>query len=365
MYVALHNLLHDRLRFALNVLGVALAVMLVLFLLGLEQGLRLQITAYLRQAPGSIVVTQAGVESFSGGSSLLPPGLEEDLRRVPGVAKVVPVLTQTAIFDLHDKKIFAFLIGYDPALGGGPWRIGEGREPRERGEVVFDRVLARLHGVRVGDTVEVQGQKFPVVGLSEGTASWMSALVFVRKADLESYLLTPGLSSLALVTPAPGVAPEALRARLKGLPGVEVWLKSDLIESDLRLYRAFFKPVRLMSLIAFLVGTLVVGLVIYSATVERQREYGVLKALGARNARLYGLVLAQALIVAALGSLSGILLGFAAARLVLALRPQILVALEPGVVGLTLLTGLFMALLAAWLPARLVAGLAPAEVFRR
>jgi putative ABC transport system permease protein len=120
-----------------------------------------------------------------------------------------------------------------------------------------------------------------------------------------------------------------------------------------------------MVAIAFLVGTLVVGLVIYTATVERQREYGVRKAIGARNPLLYGIVTLQALVATCAGSALGVALTFGAAQLIMTLRPQFLIILAPSTVALSLAAGLAMALLSALFPARVVAGLAPAEVFRR
>lgn len=358
MWLAMRNLLQDKARFALSVLGVALAVMLILVLQGLMSGMRRQAGAYLEHAPGPLVVT-------GDGTQLLPPGLEEEARRVPGVSRVVPILSQTAFFELHGKKILASVVGYDPAQGGGPWRIAEGREPRQGYEMVVDRTLARQHGVEVGQRIEVTGLKFPVVGLAEGTGFWMSSRVFVRKAALETLMLVPGLTSFLLVTPAPGLPPEVLRGRLRALSGGEVWLKSELIERELQSYGPFFKPIQLMTVMAFLVGTLVVGLVIHTATLERQREYGVLKALGARKGVVYRLVASQALIVAALGSLLGLLLAWGTAELIMALRPQFLVTLEPRALVLAVGLGLVMALVASLFPARLMAGLAPAEVFRR
>ena len=112
------------------------------------------------------------------------------------------------------------------------------------------------------------------------------------------------------------------------------------------------------------VGVLVVGLVIYTATIERRREYGAVKAIGARNRVLYRVVGAQALIAAAVGAVVGIGLAFAAGAALMSWRPQFLVAIEPTAVAIVLASSLVMALLAALIPARSVARLEPAEVFR-
>jgi putative ABC transport system permease protein len=153
---------------------------------------------------------------------------------------------------------------------------------------------------------------------------------------------------------------------LQNLSGANALLKQDVIANDTRLFtRVFSAPLRLMVAIAFLVGTLVVGLIIYTATVERQREYGVLKAVGAHDTLLYGVVATQALLVTAVGAVAGLGFAFGAARLIMSLRPQFLITLEVATVIQTLLSSVVMALLAALFPAYIIAGVAPADVFRR
>lgn len=366
MDLARRNLLQNMPRLALSVAGVALAVQLILVLAGFLAGMNRQVTAYHDRAPGSVVVAQAGVRNLLGATSLLPPGAADAVRATEGVAAAVPILSQAVILDLHGKKQFTYLVAYDPQLGGGPWQLAAGREPAADDELVFDRVLAERHGIAPGDRVDVLGRTFRVTGLSEGTTSWMTSYFFIRKSAAEALLRAPGATSFLLVSPAQGVPPAVLRDRLRAVPGVEATLTRDAAANDLALFaRIFSAPLRLMVGIAFLVGTLVVGLVIYTATVERQREYGVLKALGAGNGLLYRMVTVQALIAAVAGSLAGVGLAFGAARLIMALRPQFLVALEPSAIARALVAGLAMALLAAFLPARVIAALAPADVFRR
>ncbi|MBI3764012.1 MAG: ABC transporter permease [Chloroflexi bacterium] len=365
MSLARRNLFKDKTRFALSVGGVALAVMLILLLNGLLQGMNAQISAYLEHAPGSLVVAQDGVRNLLGATSLLPPGTAGDVK-ARGAAKVVPILSQFIILDLHDKKQPVYLVGYDRAQGGGPWQLTAGREPRRDTEVVFDRILAGRHNIAPGDTVEIMDRDFTVVGLSEGTTSWMTSFLFIRRSAAETLLRAPGSASYLLVIPSDRVGPDLLRERLSHLSGIEVLSKREMIANDLKLFgRLFSAPLQMMTAIAFLVGTLVVGLVIYTATVERQREYGVLKAIGARNGVLYRLVATQALIAALSGAVIGVGLAYGASELIMALRPQFLIVLEPAESARAILSGLGMALLAALFPARAIAGLAPAEVFRR
>ena len=366
MFLARRNLFHDKTRLLLSAIGLALAVMLILLLNGIQDGIFRQLSAYYDHTPGSLVVVQEGITSSLGSSSLLPSGTTDSVQQTADVARVIPILSQYFFLDLHDRKVTVLVIGYDPQYGGGPWQLIEGREPIDDREVVFDRVLAQRHDITVGDEIAVMGLNFRVVGLSDGTASIISNYVFVLKSTIESLLFSPEITSSIFVTPADGITPEMLRDRLTEFPGVDVLLKTDVITNNERLFdRLFGAPIRLMVGIAFLVGTLVVGLVIYTASIERQREYGVLKAIGVRNQMLYSVVITQSLFAAIAGAVIGIPLTWAAAQLIMALRPEFLVTLRPTTVLFTLLASLVMALLAAFFPTRMMAGLAPAEVFRR
>ena len=365
MKIAWRNLLKDKLRLGLSIAGVALAVMLVLILSGFVTGLNSQISAYLEHEPGTLVVAQDGVKNLLGITSQLPD-TAAGIVKARGAAQVIPILSQAIIFEMHGRKQTAYLVGYDVQVGGGPWQMRAGREPKNNREIVFDSVLADRHDIQLGDTVEIMDRDFSVVGFSQGTNSWMTGYLFVRKTAAETLLRAPGASSFLLVTPSPRLGTEELRARLKDVSGIEVLTKQEMIANDIQLFgKVFSTPIQLMASIAFLVGALVVGLVIYTATVERQREYGVLKAIGARNGLLYRVVTVQALVAAGAGSLLGIAAAFGGAELIMLWRPQFLIAFEQTTIAQSLIAGLFMALIAALFPARLVAGLAPADVFRK
>jgi putative ABC transport system permease protein len=160
MFLARRNLFQDKTRLVLSVGGVALAVMLILLLNGFLTGMYSQITSYLVHAPGTIVVTQEGIRNMLGATSLLPPGAAAEVEAIVGVGKSIPILSQFIILDLHGKKQPAYMIGYDPKQGGGPWSLVKGSEPQTDREMVFDRVLAERHDLHIGDTFEVMGQDF-------------------------------------------------------------------------------------------------------------------------------------------------------------------------------------------------------------
>lgn len=366
MFLARRNLFQDKTRLALSIGGVALAVMLILLLNGFLAGMNRQLTSYLTFSPGSIVVAQKGVRNLLGATSLLPLNTTNEVEGVNGVVKAVPILSQFVILDFHGKRQPAYLIGYEPERGGGPWKMATGREPQTDSEVVLDQVLAKRHNLQVGDSFQVMGQDFKIVGLSANTSSWMTSFFFIRKSAVENLLRIPEATSFLLVTPVDGVTLEDVRQRLDSIPEVNALTKTEMASNDLNLFAKIFSaPLKLMVAIAFLVGTMVIGLVIYTATVERQREYGVLKAIGAANWVLYRVVTVQALLATFVGALAGVLLAYAVSQWIMSAWPQFLVVLDPRDVGVALLAGLGMALLAALFPARVIAGLAPAEVFRK
>ncbi len=366
MSLARRNLFQDKTRLALSITGVALAVMMILVLKGFQTGFYRQITAYLDHTPGSIVVAQEDVVNLLGATSLLPDGILQRSESIRGVEDAIPVVSQFVILDLHEKKQPAYMIGYDSDIGGGPWELAAGREPRKKWEIIFDRVLAARHGLKLGDQIEVLEKDFTLVGLSNGTSSWMTSFFFIRKQDAEELLLFPGATSFLLLTTTADADLDRILQRVNSFSDVNALTKTEMAANDVKfLARVFSAPIRLMVAIAFLVGTMIIGLIIYTATVERQREYGVIKAIGAQNLFLYRVVLTQALFASLTGALLGVLLANGMARWIMTVRPQFLVLIEPADIQQALIAGLGMALIAAIFPTRVVAGLEPAEVFRK
>src|SRR3970282_1483337 len=112
MKLALQNLLQDKLRFALSVIGIALAVMLILFLLGLREGVFKGAAIYLDNAPGSVAVMAEGVTSTSDGcGQVLPRDTVSAVASARGVARATPIMLTMAIPELDGKKQFIRLVG--------------------------------------------------------------------------------------------------------------------------------------------------------------------------------------------------------------------------------------------------------------
>ena len=366
MFLASRNLLHEPTRLVMTLASMALALSLAVVLSGVVTGVQQQTGDYLAHVPGTIAITAEGAENFLLSSAPLPPGTADRVLADPGVSRVVPILAQTTVLRLHERREATFLIGYDPAQGGAPRRLTTGRLPEGSSEVVLSRLLASRHGIRTGETTEVLGRTLTVSGLVDDLTPLMTSFAFLPKSALEELLLAPGVSTILLVSPAPEVDTGELVDRLGAVAGVDAALKRQVIGNDVRVLTSLYEPpVRIMAAIALVVGTLTIGLLIYAATLEQRREYGVLKAVGSPPRTLYGLATSQALIAVLPGVVLGLVLAWIAARLIMALRPEFLIVITWEAAALAGISGLVMALVAALFPARVIAGLSPADAFRR
>jgi putative ABC transport system permease protein len=230
---------------------------------------------------------------------------------------------------------------------------------------VIDAVFAARNNLSLGSTLNLLGERVRVVGVSAHTWGFMGGYIFVARSLLGSRLHLGQGASFVLVTPRPGTNESALIRRLSAEPGVHALPKAAFAANDRRIWLPPFQLIiRLMVLIASVVGALVVGLVVYTATLERRREYAVLKAVGGRNPVLYRTVMLQALVAASAGVLLGAALAAGAGRVIRAMRPEYQIVLQPTELLVALAAGLVMAALGALLPARALAGVAPAESMR-
>ena len=358
--LAWRNLTADRRRLLASVTGVGLAIMLVLLLDGMWTGLKAQTRLYTDKAGAQLYVLQPGMRDLHDGGAL-PLSALGQIRATPGVDWAEPVRGSHVILELHGTKLGPYLVGTAPGAPGGAWSIRDGRGVRADDEIVLDGVLADRHGIEVGDHIEVMGTSFRVVGLSAGTAGFMTSYVFVTHAATDTLFGAPGTTSYVLVGTSDTAA---VRARLSDA-GFNALTADQIAASSEELAAGLFGgPFRLMVIVAFAAGTLIVALTAYTAIAERRREYGIIKALGARGPRLVGIAVGQTLMLALLGLLVGGLLFLGGRELIVTARPQFAVVLTVATLARAALAALAMALLAAIVPARRLGRLDPASTYR-
>ena len=357
--IARRNLLADPRRLITSTAGVGLAIMLILLLDGMWAGLRLGVTTYQDNVGADLYVAQPATHNFYSASSHIPLSTVDTVRNDPDVSWAEPVRAFYSIVDLHGRKVAVSIIGSVPGRRGGPWRLAAGRAPATDDEVVVGRVMAKRHGLRVDEPIDILGRRFTIVGTASD--AFMVSFVFMTHAATDQLLLAPATTSFVLVGTG---QPDAVRARLEAT-GVSVLDRDELARNDFELVaRAFGVPMRVMAAVAFAIGSLVIALTAYAAIVERRREYGIVKAMGASGRYLLALALRQTMFIATTGLVAGGLL-FLGGRVVIAWsRPQFSVLATSASIVRAIGAAILMGAVAAVVPARRLAKLEPATAYR-
>ncbi len=300
---AYRSFLDERASLAASASGVAVVFLLVMILEGAFRGEADQTVAFIERSKASVWVMQRGVANMHMASSSLGEDVAVKLRRMPGVAHVEGILYGGALAQVGVEERAIYLVGTRPGQRTGPWQLVAGRGNRARGEVVLPEVLARKGGVTVGDEVLIHRQAFKIVGLSQGTYSMANPLAFVHAADLVSLFDIIADASYLLVWPVAGTTAEHLAVRLRSaLPDVSVLERDVLVANDRALALQMGGDlIRIMTAVAGLVASLIIGFTVFTFVARRERELAVAKAVGAHTHQLLAAALGQTVALALFG----------------------------------------------------------------
>jgi len=127
---------------------------------------------------------------------------------------------------------------------------------------------------------------------------------------------------------------------------------------------SFLPIILVISAIGVLVGVAVVGLLVYTLTIEKSWEYGVLKAVGATNFYLYKIVLFQSLFVSILGFTIGAIISRPVISLIQNFVPEFVITFMPQMVLWVFLLFVVTGVVASFIPIRRLSGIDPAIVFK-
>jgi putative ABC transport system permease protein len=365
--IAAKNLLREKTRLAISVGGVAIAVLLILVVRGLYSGFLDQATAYIRGVDADVWVVEAGTPGdFFHSVSLQPPERAEQIAAVEGVDRVDPLLARPVIMRHAGEDVDLFLVGVDETGVGGPASVEEGVRIPGPGEIVVDRVFARNEGIDVGDTMKAQGTRLRVAGIARGGNAFVAQYGWASFADVAELFGAGEVVNYFLVAATDGVDSDALADRIRReVAGTKPFTEDEFAEANTEEISESFLPIIwVLVLIAFAIGTAVIALTIYTATLEKRTEYGVLKAIGFSNRRLFGIVLRQSVASGALGLVLGVIVTFVLSAALERALPSFVVTLTAGDVVLVAVIALAMGAVASLIPVRPVARLDPARVFR-
>lgn len=366
--LAVKNLLAERTRFTISMVGVGFAVLLVLVMAGIFVGTIKQVTTYIDHSRNAVWVTQPGVSQMFRAVSWLPADGQKRLASMPEVDSAEPILGQPSDFVHNGRQTAYFVLGYNPGTGvGGPWALAEGRNVSGPGEVVLDRILAHKNDIRVGDTVEIVDEKFTVVGLSDQTAALGNFYAFISLPDAARVLRAGNRVSYFLVQPQGGHTPDQTAAAIRHTQlGMDAMTSAEFASNGRQIIVSMIgRPLKTMIVIAAMVAAALVGLIVWSVTAEQIADFGLLRALGVRPIQLGRIVIAQAALIAGVGYLLAAAAAYGAQVLVGDRMGEVTIAITPGMLAMTALATAVMAVLGSLLPLRRVARIDPAAAFRR
>lgn len=383
--IARKNLFAEKLKLLISVGGVMFSTFLILILLGIYSGLTVQITQFINKAQGDLWITEEGVTDMFHSSSLLSDNLKNQIERKIGSGKVYRLIARATELKVRERgelatkrqrekakedegvlKAKVNLIGYDTATGvGGPWKIKAGQNAPGKNEIIIDEMLAKNKGIQLGDNVEIATENFTVVGISQETNLVVQQMVFVDFEEAQDLFNFKGRVNYYLVSlDDPSTALDARERIAQGVSKVSVRTRREWANMSAELINESFVPIIFVIVaIGFLVGTVVVGLTTYTATMEKIREYGILKAIGAANFTLYKIVIEQSFWTVLFGFIAGGILTLVVAPYI-EHYSAIKVLFGPLVFFETFVATIFMSIIASYIPVRKIAGVDPVTVFK-
>lgn len=393
--VALREIRAHLVRFALSVLAVLLGVAFVAGTFSLRAMLSstfeeiiatsLQGEAYVRGSGES--ASSGGFVDGGDGRTRVPIDLAAEMAQVDGVASAFPDLSGPIVLvgadgtAVQSGQAPSFGVGLDPADPAAD--IVAGRAPSAPGEIVLDAATADRAGLALGDaaSVVVGGEVRPVTLVGEidtGAPSAGATLVFLDPETARAAFTPDGLVGTITVYGEDGVTQDELvanlTAALDGRPGVEAvtgdQARAEATEQVNRVLGFIGTFLLVFAGISLFVGAFIIANTFAMSVRQRQREFALLRAVGASPGQVFASVIVQAAVIGLIGSGLGVLAGLALVSLLrtilagMGMNLSGAIPLETRSVLLSVVVGTLVSVVAAAIPARRAALVRPVEAMR-
>jgi len=401
--VALRFLREGRFQTWLIITGVAVGVAVVIFITALVTGLQSNTIRRTLGAQAHIVVRPAEEvarpQHAPGDGQAILPKIEARAQRLKsvdqwqalipvleatrGVEAVSPLVTGPGFATRGDANKSIALFGVEPArynrIVGIYDKVVAGTFRVEPGEAVIGKDLAKDLGLSVGDRFRLVtaedgpsvSDPFIVTGMVDlGVRDLNRRTVYVGFRTAQNLLRLPGGASQIDLTVDDLFAAEQVAQRLSAQTGltVESWMKTN--EQLLSALNAQTITTRLIRAFVLVIVALGIASVLVVSVVQKRKEIGILRAMGATRGKVERVFLLQGVIVGAVGSVFGT--GLAVAWLEVFVRyaknadgsPLFDLRFTPDLLGGAALVAIVVGLVAAYAPARRAAQLDPAQAIR-
>jgi putative ABC transport system permease protein len=352
-HIIVQNVLHRPLRTLITVLAVAIEVTLVIIVVGLTSGLLAESAKRIEGVGADIMVQPPSASVFMAFSGApMPIAIAGKLEQLEYVQAVAPVLLQFNSTGL--EIVYGIEQNSFKAVTGG-FVFHEGHDLEQPNDIIVDDVYSKSKHIKLGQTVRILDHEFHVVGIVE---HGKGARLFVFMSTLQDMAGARDKASVFFIkcdrTDHTAAVMDEIRQLL---PRYEIRPLKDFISlmtsSNLPGLGAF---INVMIGIAVVIGFLVIFLSMYTTIIERTREIGVLKALGASKPYIVRIILSETTLLCLTGVVAGIGLSLLMRSIFIKLFPTLTILITPswilraGVIAV--LGGLLGAAYPAWLASR-------------
>ncbi len=384
----LRSVLAHRLRSALTSLGIGIGVTAVVLLTSIGQGVSQYIVEEFTQFGTNILAIQPGKANTLGVSagvfnSVRPLSLAdaEALRRVPYATHSVPLVSGQASVEARgrERSVMVFAVGpafdiafsFDVALGEflPDDELDRARPVAVLGATAYEELYDSENPLN--DRVRIGGDRYRVIGVMEPKGDTLGF-------DLDDSVYIPAASGLAMFNrdglqeidllyeenaPVEEVIASVERVLIARHGGEDFTVISQQQMLDVlgSILDVLTLGVAALGGISLLVGGVGIFTIMTIAVRERTAEIGLLRAVGTHRRRISQLFLGEAVLLAGLGGLGGLLVGFAVVGIIQATVPALPAQIAPLYVILAEAVAVLIGLAAGVLPARAAAALEPVE----
>jgi putative ABC transport system permease protein len=318
------NIRHRWVRTFLCALVVGVQIMLILTLIGLSRGLLEDSASNARGTNADIFLKPGAAGTLSLASGQIDEKFIRFIAAQPHVVQAVGVLNQSIPGELITKLNGVDIQGF-MAMSGG-FNLLSGNSPTGADDLLVDTYYAQQHKIHAGQIWRLLNHDWHVTGIMRGGQLGRLIAPLKTLQQLTGNASPARLSEILVKLDDPKRTNEEVEHLNKVLESNLTAISwSDFVGqfsiNNLPQLKTF---ISVITFLAVLVGFLVVFLSMYTAVLERTRELGILKALGAKPRTIIDMLVRESVILALAGCILGILLSFAAKSLIMTLMPATL-----------------------------------------
>lgn len=395
--LAAHNLGNRKKRSLLTIIGIFIGIAAVVALLSLSEGLENAVVGEFEKMGSDKITIMPGAGVMAAFSSMSGGGLTEDdvrvVKKTRGVKLAGGILMQTGNVEFKKKKEMTFVIGMPT---DDTQRIMEDMQQFEldkgRRLRATDRRKALIGSwfsdglfdkkVDIGDVVKIDEEAIQVVGVLKSVGNRMDdSMIVITMEDAREFFDEPEVVSVIYAQTDKGAEPAKVAERIEeklrksrheeeGEETFSVSTAEQMLQSFSMILGVLEAVVVGIAAISLLVGGIGIMNTMYTSVIERTKEIGIMKAVGARNSDILSIFLIESGMLGIVGGVVGVIIGYSLSKTAELIAVQaaginmLKVSFSLELVVGALLFSFLLGSLSGLLPAKQAASLKPVDALR-